>query len=404
MRPAPMGASRAQRGPALALGAAIAAAVELAPATTAERVPLGGLPGRRLAGPVHARGPLPPFSNSAMDGYALRAADAPGTLAVTGESAAGAPGAGGPAPGEAWRISTGASLPEGADAVVRQERVHARDGRIRVDAPVAPGEDVRFAGEDLAADALVLEPGHRVAAHEVALIAAAGHASAFCHRPPRLAIVTSGDELVPPGEPLRPGTVHDCNSDGIAAQARAAGADVVAMHRVHDDRRATVEALRALLDGEAGRDPVEVLVTIGGVSVGPHDHVRAALAELAVVETVPRIRVRPGQPTWIGRRGAQAVLALPGNPVSAAVCFHVFGRTLLGLPPRWDLRLPLAHAVPAGTIPQLIRCRLQAGELVPSPRQGSGALSSLGGVDALALLPAADGSVPAGTPLEATPL
>jgi molybdopterin molybdotransferase len=395
-------ASPEPRGPALTLEAAIAAALRLALSTDPEAVPLAQLAGRRLAEPVTARHDLPPFSNSAMDGYALRAADTPGTLAVTGESAAGGAGGDGPAGGEAWRISTGAAMPEGTDAVARQERVRVAGGRIEVASSVATGDDVRRAGEDLTRGATVLDEGHRIAPHEVALIGAAGHASARCRRPARLAIVTTGDELVPPGAPLRPGAVHDCNSEGIAAQARHAGAAVVAVRRVGDDRRATADALRALLDGDGETHPVEILVTVGGVSVGPHDHVRAALGEIGVEEVVPRVRARPGQPTWIGRRGAQAVLALPGNPVSAATCFHVFGRSLLGLPPRWDLRLPLADAVPAGRVPQLIRCRLLAGSLAPARRQGSGAISSMGGADALALLPAGEGTVPAGTLLDAT--
>ncbi|MFP5451084.1 MAG: molybdopterin molybdotransferase MoeA [Thermoleophilia bacterium] len=393
------------RGAAVTLDEAIESAICLAPATSSERVALADLAGRLLAEPVVARAAIPPFSNSAMDGYCIRARDAPGALRLTGESAAGRPGAGRVEAGETWRISTGAPLPEGADAVVRQEDVRAEGDVVHVASPVPPGTDVRHAGEDVAAGAVVFAPGHPVAPHEVGVIAAAGHAWATCRTPVRVAVLATGDELSSPGSPLSDGAIYESNTHGIAAQARAAGAEVTEIARIADDPAATAAAVRRLLGtGEDPSDPA-ILITIGGLSVGPHDHIRPALMGAGVTEVVPRIRARPGQPTWIGSRGRQVVLALPGNPVSAAICFHIFGRALLGRPPRWELRLPLARAVDkrAG-LAQIIRCRFGPDGLEPLPRQGSAAISSLADVDALALLPAGAEALAAGTPLRVSPL
>jgi molybdopterin molybdotransferase len=393
------------RGPAVTLDEAIETAICLAPVTGSERVALADLAGRLLADPVVARTAIPPFSNSAMDGYCIRAQDAPGALRLSGESAAGRPGAGRVGPGEAWRISTGAPLPDGADTVVRQEDVRVEGDVVNVASAVPAGTDVRHAGEDVAAGAVMLAPGHLIAPHEVGVIAAAGHAWAMCRAPVRVAILATGDELSPPGSPLSDGAIYESNTHGIAAQARAAGAEVTEIARVADDPAATAAAVLRLLG--TGDDPAGpgILVTIGGLSVGPHDHIRPALIGAGVTEVVPRIRARPGQPTWIGARGRQVVLALPGNPVSAAICFHIFGRALLGRPARWDLRLPLARAVEkrAG-LAQLIRCRFGPDGLEPLPRQGSAAISSLADVDALALLPADAETLAAGTPLRVSPV
>lgn len=372
----------------------------LAPAISAERVALADLPGRRLARPVNARAPIPAFTNSAMDGYAVRSADTPGRLDLTGHSAAGRPGHGALAPGCAWRISTGAPLPPGADAVVRQEDATVDGGHVTVDAHVTSGRDVRSCGEDVAAGAPLLPAGHVVAPHEVAVVAGAGHAAAWCVRRPRVAILVSGDELAEPGAPLADARVYDSNGHGVAAQAAAAGAAVHLRAVVPDDRRATLAAVRRILDGRESADgeAPDMLVTTGGVSVGPHDHLRAALTAAGVHAVVPRIRMQPGQPTWIGTRGSQVVLALAGNPVSAAVCFHVLGRALLGHDDRWIERLPLTAPVATrGGLAQLLRCRVGPAGLEPLPRQGSGAISSLAGAQALAWIPEDVAHADAGT-------
>ncbi|HMM48111.1 MAG TPA: molybdopterin molybdotransferase MoeA [Miltoncostaeaceae bacterium] len=391
------------RPPAAAdLEQARALAARLAPTAPTEAVALADLPGRRLAETVTARAPVPPFTNSAMDGYAVRAADTPGALRLRGESAAGRPGAGALSPGETWRISTGAPLPPGADAVVRQEDARVEADLIHIAQPISPGNDVRHAGEDLAAGAPVLPAGHIVTPHEVGVIAAAGHARVACHARITVAVLATGDELAEPGTSLGDGVIYESNTHGICAQARAAGARIGAVVRVGDNRPATEDAVRELLGGD---EPPTLLVTLGGLSVGPHDHIRPALAAAGVQLHMHRLRMRPGQPTAIGTRDGQVVLALPGNPVSAAICFHLFGRTLLGAPPRWNLRLPLT--VPLTKRPglaQIVRCRIGPDGLTPLAHQGSAAVSSLALVDALALAPADAGDLPAGTMLSASHL
>lgn len=369
-------------------------------ALPAEPVPVELLAGRILAVEVRARGDHPAFTNSAMDGFALRAADAAAgaPLRLVGESRAGSPFSGAVGAGEAIRISTGAELPSGADAVLRREDAAEDDGRVTATAAPGPGTFVREAGEDVARGQVLLPAGHRVAPHEVAVAAAAGHAEVACRRRPRVAVVGSGDEVVPAGSVLGSGQVFDANRPGVAAQARAAGADISSSTLVRDDREATVGALEAALSGQAdGGEPPDLMITIGGVSVGDHDHLRPAFEALAVQEALFGVRMRPGSPIWLGRRGEQVVLGLPGNPVSAAVCFHAFARPLLGLADRWDLTLPLARDYEKDTDrTELIRCTLEAGGLAPLPRQGSHAVTSLAGATHLAVIPAEAERVHAG--------
>jgi molybdopterin molybdotransferase len=230
-----------------------------------------------------------------------------------------------------------------------------------------------------------LPAGHRVAAHEVAVIAATGHADALCDRRLRVTVIGSGDEVVGPDRVLAPGQVYDANRPGIAAQARAAGAEVLVGEVVHDDRDATVAALATALDADPAPD---LLVTIGGVSVGRHDHLRPAFAALGVAEVLFGVRIRPGHPLWLGVRGRQVAIGLPGNPVSAAVCFHAFARPLLSIDDDWDTRMPLAAAYRTTTPrTELIRCAAEAGGLRPMERQGSHEVTSLAGATHLAVIP-----------------
>lgn len=377
---------------------ALAQVRALALAPPAEPVALEELPGRVLAEDVRARGDHPAFTNSAMDGYALRAADAAagGPLRLVGESRAGAPFGGEVGAGEAVRISTGAELPEGADAILRVEDAEEGHGAVHVGAAPAAGAYVRRRGEDVRRGQALLAAGHVVGAHEVAVVAGAGHARVACVRPPRVAVVGSGDEVVPAGGELGPGQVYDANRPGVAAQARAAGARVVASAVVADDLQQTIAAVGGLLDGRDAEAP-DLLVTTGGVSVGRHDHLRPALEACGVREVLYGVEIRPGHPLWIGRRGEQLVLGLPGNPVSAAVCFHAFGRPLLGRADSWDERLPLAerYAKPTPRT-DLIRCAERGGALVPLPRQASHALTSLAGATHIAAIPAERREVAAG--------
>jgi molybdopterin molybdotransferase len=363
---------------------ALELARDLALAPEAEDVPIFEAAGRLLAEDALAVVALPSFAASAMDGWAVRAADTPGRLRLAGESAAGAPWAGTLAPGEAVRISTGAAVPLGADAVLRAEE-GAEDGDVVVArGALAAGRDVRRRGEVVDAGVPLLGAGALVTPTALGALAAAGAGALRCVRRPRVAILATGRELAPLGTPLPPGGVYDSSRLGIRAQAEAAGADVVACERVGDDAEATAAAVRRLLD-----DGADVLVTAGGISGGRHDHVRPAMAAAGVEEVFRGVRVSPCRPAWMGTRGAQRALGLPGNPVSAAVAFHLFARPLLGRPEDWGRRAPLAarHRTPPGRA-EALRCREEDGVLVPMADQGSHAVTSLLGSTALAWIPA----------------
>jgi molybdopterin molybdotransferase len=373
-----------------------------APRTEPEEVPVASAAGRRLAADVVARADLPTEDSSAMDGYAVQAADAPGVLAVAGESAAGAPPTAPLRPGGAARISTGGALPAGADAVVPLEEAAEEDGRVRV-AAVAAGAHVRRRAEVIARGAVLLRAGAWVGPHEVVALGSAGHASVRCRRRPRVALLATGTELMPLGAAPRPGAVWDSSRVGLAAQAAAAGARPVAALTVGDDADATLLAFQALLD--EGDERPELVVTAGGVGGGRHDHVRAALARIGVEEILRGIMADPCRPVWLGRRGDQVVLGLPGNPVSAAVGFHLIGRELLGRHEDWRRRAPLARDVPSHPDrADLPRCRITPDGLDPMPMQGSHAITSLCGADAIAWIPARQGGLRTGDEVAYAPL
>ena len=383
---------------------ALALARAHALALPAEPVPVAEAAGRVLAADVRSRIDHPAFTNAAMDGYAVRGADTPGRLRLVGESRAGAPFAGRLGAGEATTISTGAVLSPGADAVLRREDAEELDGTVLARVGVDPGRFVRARGEDLAEDAVLLPAGAVVGPHEVTAIAAAGHAEVLCARRPRVAVLGSGDELVPPGAPLAPGQVYDANRLGLGAQVRAAGGAPVASVLTPDDRGATIAAVRDLLDAPDGPPP-DVLITIGGVSVGPHDHLRPAFAAVGVEEVFAGVEMRPGHPVVLGVRGPQRVLGLPGNPVSAAVCFHLFGRPLLGHHESWERRAPLAADYRKDTPrADFIRCAWHGHALLPLPRQASHAITSLAGAGAIAWIPPEQETTPAGAEVRYSPL
>ena len=370
--------------------------------TEAEDVPVASAAGRRLEAAVTARADLPSEDGSAMDGYAVRAADTPGELTTVGESAAGAPFAAALGPGETARISTGGALPAGADAVVRREDAVEEGHRVRVPA-VAAGDHVRRRGEVIGRDQELLPAGAWVGPHEVVALGSAGHASVRCRRRPRAAFLATGAELIPLGAAPAPGAVWDSSRVGLAAQAAAAGGRPVAALTVGDDPDDTLLALQALLD--EGDERAELVVTAGGVGGGRHDHVRAALAEVGVEEILRGVLADPCRPVWLGRRGDQVVLGLPGNPVSAAVGFHLFGREILGRREDWRRRAPLARDVPTRTDrADLPRCRLTPDGLEPMPKQGSHAITSLCGADAIAWIPAREGGLRAGDEVAFSPL
>lgn len=376
---------------------------------SSEAVPLDEAFGRVLVAEGVAPEDVPGFDNSAMDGFAVRAADtegaasgAPVRLEVAAESRAGAPAERRLQAGEAFRISTGGALPEGADAVVRLEEAVERGGRIEFEVAVSPGRDIRRAGEDIRAGETILRPGTRLGAAELGVLASLGVAEPECARRPRLALVCTGDELLGPDEPMRPGGVRNSNAHTIPALARQAGADVISVERCPDEPEATREALERALGAD-------VAVVCGGVSVGQHDYVKAALAELGAEQAFWGVALRPGRPTWFGVRGgppgesAALAFGLPGNPVSAFVTFVLFVRpALLALTGAGEDPLA-ATATLTADVPRLpkrdqaVRCSLELGEegwlATPTGPQGSHVLTSMLGADALAVVAA--GSEPA---------
>jgi molybdopterin molybdotransferase len=365
----------------------------------AEPVPVEDTAGRVLAADVTAAADVPRFDNSAMDGFAVRSDASSGTLRIVGESRAGAPAAMPLGAGEAIRISTGAPLPAGADAVVPVERTDETNGHVTLTAAVASGQHVRRVGEDLRAGAVVLRSGSVLGAGALSVAVGAGAGSLRCARRPRVAILCTGDELRPPGSALGPGEIHNSNAPMLAALAAQQGAEVAGAQAVRDARDATEAALAAALD------QADVVVVSGGVSVGPHDHVKPALAALGVAERFWRLDLQPGKPTWFGTRGPQLVFGLPGNPVSSFVTFVLFAqpalRALQGaqpLPPREQA--VLSEDVPRRGRVQAVRVRLAAGDgtlrATPSGAQGSHATAALATADALAFVSAGDDRMRAG--------
>ncbi len=384
-----------------------------------EPVRVADAAGRILAEAVTSTDAVPSFDNSAMDGYAVRAADTttasaetPLTLALVGESRAGHPAGEAIGPGEAIAISTGAMLPDGADAVVRVEDTDgARQGHVSIEVAVETGRDTRYAGDDIAAGDVVLEPGVELGAAEIGVLAAVGRAKVVCARRPRIAVLTTGDELQEPGEPLQHGAIRNSNAHSLAALVAAAGAELAFTEIVADTPEATEAALGRALT-------TDIAVISGGVSVGPHDHVKPALEKLGAHEVFWGVALRPGKPTWFGvaprRQGLGParglVFGLPGNPVSAMVTFLLFVR------PAIRAMLGSADAAPRATAildepypkapgrAHLVRCKLELRDdgwhARSTGEQGSHVLTSMLGAEALAIIPTESGDVAAGERVE----
>jgi molybdopterin molybdotransferase len=373
------------------------------------RVPLTEALGCVLAEDVSAGEDLPPFANSAMDGFALRSEDVRGAdqgspvdLRLVGEVFAGSARLPKVEPGTAVRIMTGGPLPPGADAVVPVERAETSGETVRVQ--LAPPERgfVREAGEDVRAGTIVLERGRPVDPAAVGMLASVGCHQVPVHPKPRVSVVSTGDELVDPGEQLGPGKIRDSNSWLLVAQVRAAGAEAFRCGRLQDDP----DALRrgfALAAAEG-----DFVLTSGGVSVGERDYTKRALAELGDV-TSWRVAMQPGMPQAFGMAAGTPLFGLPGNPVSCFVVFEVLVRPALrrlaGMPddrldrPRVMARLAEPVRSPAGRV-SFLRVRLEAGDDALSASltgaQGSGVLSSVVAADGLAVVPADQTELPAG--------
>jgi len=369
-----------------------------------ERVSLEQAAGRVLAESAPAAVDLPPFPSSAMDGFAVRSADTPGTLPVVFRIAAGRPSPSPLPPGEAMGISTGGVVPEGADGVIPLEYVVDNENTVEIGEPVAPGANVRPQGGDLRAADQVVAAGTVLGPAQLGALAAAGVAEVVCGAVPRAAVLATGTELRRPGEPLGPGEIYEANGLILETQLRSAGASVERLAAVADTEDAHREALTRGLEHD-------LLVTSGGVSVGPHDLVRAIEAELGVDEVFWRVAVKPGKPISFGVRGRTLVFGLPGNPVSSLVGFELFVRpALLALQghadplPRFEPGRLASAAKRNPTRDELVRARTRPGEdgaveLEPLRGQESHMIAAAAGANALVFLPRGEGELAAGKPV-----
>ncbi|MEO3691561.1 molybdopterin molybdotransferase MoeA [Roseateles paludis] len=374
----------------------------LQPLSGSEQLPTSRALGRVLAQDVVSVCDVPPADNSAMDGYALRAQDASQPLPVTQRIPAGAVGQ--PlAAGEAARIFTGAQVPPGADAVVMQEQTELIDGQLHVRAPVAPGQHIRRQGEDVRTGSTVLPAGTRLDAIALGLAATAGAAQVTVSRRPRVALFSTGDELVMPGEPLPPGAIYNSNRFLLRGLLEQLGCEVQDLGIVPDQLDATRAALR---DAAAKAD---LILTSGGVSVGEEDHLRPAVQAEGEL-TLWALAIKPGKPFAFGRVGSSWYMGLPGNPVSSLVTFLLLVRpALLKLQGATRLQ-PLSVTLPAGfdwprsdVRREFIRVRVGAdGRLERFGNQSSGVLSSAVWADGLADL-APSTPFTAGTPVRFIP-
>jgi molybdopterin molybdotransferase len=370
-----------------------------------ERVEVLGALGRVLAEPIVSRREIPPWPNSSMDGYAVRAEDTArgAALAVVGRVEAGGLPARAVGRGEAMRIFTGAPLPEGADTVVPQEDVDASDGRIALRGAVEQAAYVRRRGEDVRVGDRVLDPGTVLTAAEIGLLATLGHGQVPVYRRPRVAILSTGNELADLGTEPGPGQIPNTNTYTLMAQVLEAGSEPLNLG-VAGDRLEAIEArLRTARDAD-------VLVSSAGVSVGELDLVREALTRAGAELHLWQVSMRPGKPITFGSFGARPVFGLPGNPVSAMVTFELFVRPALLkmsgrrrlVRPRLRVRALEAVANP-GSRRGYLRVRLEANGDGLGARltgeQGSAILRSMVAADGLAVIPP-DTTVAAGSSLE----
>lgn len=362
------------------------------------QLPAGDALGHFLASDLTALRTQPEQALSAMDGWAVRGADLPGPWEVVGESSAGHPFKGRVRQGEAIRISTGAVVPDGADAVLVQEQCRRSGASLDFagDPPSPLDRHIRKPGLDFQAGDLVLPQGMAVTPGTIALAIAAGHALLPVVPPPRIAIVDTGDELVHAGAMLRPGQIPASNGPMLHALLGSTPCLVAMAGPVRDDPAAIADALADLAD-------FDLVITTGGASVGDHDHLRPALHTIGADVDFWRVAIKPGKPIMVATRGAQVIVGLPGNPASAFVTAHLFAlpfvRALMGagdpLPPR--LRVPCQSTLAAtGKRAEFIRARLERGGVSVLPVQDSGAVRTLAHADVLICRPPQADAMPLG--------
>ena len=383
-------------------------------ALNTETVPLTEARGRVLAEEVRSERDVPPFANSAMDGYAVRALDVaaastaqPIVLRVLGEIRAGAAPPAAVQSQTALRIMTGAMIPDGSDAVVRVEDTVEHDGTVEVRVPVAAGTSLRAAGSDLHRGDLLATAGRVVTPGLIGVLASAGRVAVRCIRRPRVLVLTTGDELREPGEALGPGQITNTNRYTLRAAVEEAGGIVIDAGVARDDRRDLMDRL-----GAAGE--TDLVVTTGGVSMGAYDLVRGLLEEREAV-MFWQVALRPGKPLMFASVGGVPLIGLPGNPVSSLVAFELFVRpALLKLQGRKDLERPRLTAIteePLQNPPHLEQyfrgiARHDGARIVVrlTGDQGSHVLRSMADANCLVVVPLGTTEVAAGTPVEILPL
>lgn len=379
------------------------------PRLPVEEMPLGEALGLALARDLEATTDSPPFDNSAVDGFAIRSADAAvgRVFPVVDEAPAGRPARKSVGEGEAVKIFTGGVIPDGADAVVMVENTSGWGESFELGKVPSPGNNIRLAGEDTRRGEVILREGTEVGAPEIALAATQGYGALPVYRRPKIVVLSTGTELVEPGtRGLSPGEIFDSNSYAIVAAATEAGAEARRLYAASDEANALRSAIEEALE------TADVVVTSGGVSVGEKDLVKSTMLDLGVEQVFWGVKFKPGKPLFYGTRGETRLFGLPGNPVSAMVCFDLFVRpALMEMMGRRDRRRPRIsvyferdivnkfgrlHAM------RVSLTRTERGWLAESVgAQGSGLVSSLTKADALALIgPAAEG-ISAGEPVEA---
>jgi len=383
--------------------------LENMPRLREESLPLAEARGLVLAQDLTARFDSPPFDNSAVDGYAVRSADAETgrTFAVVDEAPAGRPAGKSVGEGEAIKIFTGGVIPDGSDAVVMVENTSGWGEKFELKKAASPGQNLRGRGGDVREGDVILRSGTEVGAPEIALAATQGYGELPVYRRPKVVVLSTGTELVTPGErDLSPGEIYDSNSFATMAQARESGAEARRLHAASDDANVLRDALREALE------TADVVVTSGGVSVGEKDLVKSTLLELGVEQVFWGVKFKPGKPLFFGKRDDVRFFGLPGNPVSAMVCFELFVRpALMKMMGREDRRRPHINVYFDGDVENRFgRMHAMRVTLEKTERgwraesvgaQGSGLVSSLTKANALALIGPESEGVRAGDPVEA---